>query len=109
MYVREYLRFTASLYKSNIPVKKQIDDIIEMTGLAPEQKKKIGALSKGFRQRVGLAQALIHNPDVLILDEATTGLDPNQIVEIRNLIRDAGRKNSDAFNHIMGSEQYATG
>jgi len=102
MYVREYLRFTASLYKSNIPVKKQIDDIIEMTGLAPEQKKKIGALSKGFRQRVGLAQALIHNPDVLILDEATTGLDPNQIVEIRNLIRDAGREKTVMLStHIM--------
>jgi ABC-2 type transport system ATP-binding protein len=102
MYVREYLRFTASLYKSNIPVKKQIDDIIEMTGLAPEQKKKIGSLSKGFRQRVGLAQALIHNPDVLILDEATTGLDPNQIVEIRNLIRDAGREKTVMLStHIM--------
>ena len=102
MYVREYLRFTASLYKSNIPVKKQIDDIVEMTGLAPEQKKKIGSLSKGFRQRVGLAQALIHNPDVLILDEATTGLDPNQIIEIRNLIRDAGREKTVMLStHIM--------
>jgi len=102
MYVREYLRFTASLYKSNIPIKKQIDDIIEMTGLAPEQKKKIGSLSKGFRQRVGLAQALIHNPDVLILDEATTGLDPNQIIEIRNLIRDAGREKTVMLStHIM--------
>ena len=102
MYVREYLRFTASLYKSNIPIKKQIDDIIEMTGLEPEQKKKIGSLSKGFRQRVGLAQALIHNPDVLILDEATTGLDPNQIIEIRNLIRDAGREKTVMLStHIM--------
>ena len=102
MYVREYLRFTASLYKSNIPIKKQIDDIIEMTGLVPEQKKKIGSLSKGFRQRVGLAQALIHNPDVLILDEATTGLDPNQIIEIRNLIRDAGREKTVMLStHIM--------
>ena len=102
MYLREYLRFTASLYKSNIPIKKQIDDIIEMTGLVPEQKKKIGSLSKGFRQRVGLAQALIHNPDVLILDEATTGLDPNQIIEIRNLIRDAGREKTVMLStHIM--------
>jgi ABC-2 type transport system ATP-binding protein len=102
MYVREYLRFSASFYKSEIPLKKQIDDIIEMTGLGPEQKKKIGSLSKGYRQRVGLAQALIHNPDVLILDEATTGLDPNQIVEIRNLIRDAGREKTVMLStHIM--------
>jgi ABC-2 type transport system ATP-binding protein len=102
MYVREYLRFIASLYKSEIPIKKQIDNIVEVTGLAPEQKKKIGSLSKGFRQRVGLAQALIHNPDVLILDEATTGLDPNQIIEIRNLIRDAGREKTVMLStHIM--------
>ena len=102
MYVREYLYFTASLYKSDIPVSKQINDIIEVTGLAPEQKKKIGSLSKGYRQRVGLAQALIHNPDILILDEATTGLDPNQIVEIRNLIRDAGREKTVMLStHIM--------
>ncbi len=102
MYVREYLKFTVSLYKSDIPAKKQIDNIIEVTGLAPEQKKKIGSLSKGYRQRVGLAQALIHNPDVLILDEATTGLDPNQIVEIRNLIRDAGREKTVMLStHIM--------
>ena len=99
MYVREYLGFVASLYKMGHSVKKQINNIIEVTGLVPEQKKKIGSLSKGYRQRVGLAQALIHNPDVLILDEATTGLDPNQIVEIRNLIKDAGqRKNHNAFN-----------
>ena len=84
MYVREYLGFVASVYRSGIPRKEQVDNIIDVTGLAPEQKKKIGALSKGYRQRVGLAQALIHDPSVLILDEATTGLDPNQIVEIRN-------------------------
>ncbi len=102
MYIREYLQFSASLYNSDIPVKKQIDNIIEVTGLAAEQKKKIGALSKGYRQRVGLAQALIHNPDVLILDEATTGLDPNQIVEIRNLIRDAGKQKTVMLStHIM--------
>jgi ABC-2 type transport system ATP-binding protein len=102
MYVKEYLRFTASLYRSGIPVNKQIDDIIRITGLAPEQKKKIGSLSKGYRQRVGLAQALIHNPDVLILDEATTGLDPNQIVDIRNLIRDAGKEKTVMLStHIM--------
>jgi ABC-2 type transport system ATP-binding protein len=102
MYVREYLGFVASIYKSGISKKKQIDHIIEVTGLAPEQKKKIGSLSKGYRQRVGLAQALIHNPAVLILDEATTGLDPNQIIEIRNLIKEAGREKTVLLStHIM--------
>jgi ABC-2 type transport system ATP-binding protein len=94
--------FVASIYKSRIPVKKQVDKIIEVTGLTPEQTKKIGSLSKGYRQRVGLAQALIHNPSVLILDEATTGLDPNQIVEIRNLIKEAGREKTVMLStHIM--------
>jgi ABC-2 type transport system ATP-binding protein len=102
MYVREYLGFVASIYKTGIPVKKQTDSIIELTGLAPEQNKKIGSLSKGYRQRVGLAQALIHNPAVLILDEATTGLDPNQIVEIRNLIKEAGKEKTVLLStHIM--------
>ena len=102
MYVREYLGFVASVYKSVIPVRKQVDNIIEVTGLAPEQKKKIGSLSKGYRQRVGLAQALIHDPSVLILDEATTGLDPNQIVEIRNLIKAAGKEKTVMIStHIM--------
>jgi len=102
MYVREYLGFVASVYKTGVPVKKQIDSIIELTGLAPEQNKKIGSLSKGYRQRVGLAQALIHNPAVLILDEATTGLDPNQIVEIRNLIKKAGKEKTVMIStHIM--------
>jgi ABC-2 type transport system ATP-binding protein len=102
MYVREYLGFVASIYKTGIPVKKMTDSIIELTGLAPEQNKKIGSLSKGYRQRVGLAQALIHNPAVLILDEATTGLDPNQIVEIRNLIKEAGREKTVMIStHIM--------
>jgi len=102
MYVREYLGFVASLYDTGISKKKQIDNIIELTGLSEEQKKKIGSLSKGYRQRVGLAQALIHNPAVLILDEATTGLDPNQIVEIRNLIKEAGKKKTVMLStHIM--------
>ena len=81
---------------------KKIDNMIELTGLTPEAKKKIGALSKGYRQRVGLAQALIHDPDVLILDEATSGLDPNQIVEIRNLIKEAGKEKTVMLStHIM--------
>ena len=102
MYVREYLGFVASIYRTGISKKKQTDDIIELTGLAPEQNKKIGSLSKGYRQRVGLAQALIHNPAVLILDEATTGLDPNQIVEIRNLIKEAGKEKTVLLStHIM--------
>ena len=102
MYIREYLGFVASIYRSSLPQKKQIDNIIELTGLSSEQNKKIGSLSKGFRQRVGLAQALIHNPAVLILDEATTGLDPNQIVEIRNLIKEAGKEKTVILStHIM--------
>jgi ABC-2 type transport system ATP-binding protein len=102
MYVREYLGFVASMYKKTNSVKKQIDNIIKITGLTAEQKKRIGSLSKGYRQRVGLAQALIHDPGVLILDEATSGLDPNQIIEIRNLIRDAGREKTILLStHIM--------
>lgn len=102
MYVREYLGFVASIFKTGTPKKKLIDNIIEVTGLAPEQRKKIGSLSKGYRQRVGLAQALIHNPEVLILDEATTGLDPNQIVEIRSLIKNAGKEKTVMIStHIM--------
>ena len=102
MYVREYLGFVASIYKSAISSKNQVDNIIDLTGLAPEQNKKIGSLSKGYRQRVGLAQALIHNPAVLILDEATTGLDPNQIVEIRNLIQEVGKEKTVMLStHIM--------
>ena len=100
MYVREYLGFVASIYK--LRKKNAVDDIILATGLVPEQHKKIGALSKGFRQRVGLAQALIHSPEILVLDEATTGLDPNQIIEIRNLIKEAGKEKTVMFStHIM--------
>jgi ABC-2 type transport system ATP-binding protein len=102
MYVREYLGFVASFYMSGKAKQNSIDNIVAITGLTPEQNKKIGSLSKGFRQRVGLAQALIHDPEVLILDEATTGLDPNQIVEIRNLIKDAGREKTVLLStHIM--------
>lgn len=101
MYVKEFLDFIAGIHK--IPNKKQrIDEMIELTGLGPEMKKKIGALSKGYRQRVGLAQALIHDPEVLILDEPTSGLDPNQIIDIRNLIRETGKKKTVLLStHIM--------
>jgi ABC-2 type transport system ATP-binding protein len=88
MYVREYLSFNAGVY--HMP-KNRIQEVIELTGLQPEAHKKIGQLSKGYRQRVGLANALLHNPEVLILDEPTTGLDPNQLVEIRHLIKNLGK------------------
>src|SRR5690554_5043351 len=99
MYVREYLRFQAAIYKVS---KSEIENIITRTGLTPEAHKKIGALSKGYRQRVGLAAALLHNPDVLILDEPTTGLDPNQLIEIRELIKNSGKdKTVFLSTHIM--------
>lgn len=102
MYVREYLQYVAGIYKMKGDLKTGIDEIVEMTGLTLEQNKKIGALSKGYRQRVGLAQSLIHNPDVLILDEPTTGLDPNQLVEIRELIKKIGKEKTVLLStHIM--------
>ena len=101
MYVREYLNFSAGLHQLDNK-KARINDIIERVGLGNEQTKKIGMLSKGYRQRVGLAQAMLHNPEVLILDEPTTGLDPNQIIEIRNLIRDFGKEKTVIFStHIL--------
>lgn len=102
MYVREYLRFVAGLYKLGKEADARVDEMIERTGLTREYKKKIGMLSKGYRQRVGLAQALIPNPEVLILDEPTTGLDPNQIDEVRTLIKEVGREKTVLLStHIM--------
>ena len=101
MYVREYLRFAGGLCGVKA-LDKRVDEMIELTGLGPESKKRIGQLSKGYRQRVGLAQALIHDPKVLILDEPTTGLDPNQLEFIRNVIRNAGRNKTVLLStHIM--------
>lgn len=102
MYVRESLQFTAHMYGLKQHIADKVDEMIERTGLTSECHKKIGQLSKGYRQRVGLAQALIHDPQVLILDEPTTGLDPNQLVEIRNLIQDFGKDRTVLFStHIM--------
>ncbi|MHB9054900.1 MAG: ATP-binding cassette domain-containing protein [Paludibacteraceae bacterium] len=102
MFVKEYLLFVADTYKLGKEKQNRVDELIDLVGLQPEFKKKISQLSKGYRQRIGLAQALIHNPKVLILDEPTTGLDPNQLEEIRNLIREIGKNRTVLFStHIM--------
>jgi ABC-2 type transport system ATP-binding protein len=102
MYVKEFLRFVGGIQMGLKDAAKRTDRMIEMTGLGPEQHKKIGALSKGYRQRVGLAQSMIHDPGVLILDEPTTGLDPNQLVDIRQLIRNIGKEKTVILStHIM--------
>lgn len=99
LYIREYLEFNATIYKVS---KTRIEEVIELTGLTPEAHKKIGQLSKGYRQRVGLATALLHDPEVLILDEPTTGLDPNQLIEIRTLIKNISKdKTIFLSTHIM--------
>ncbi len=103
MYVREYLDFVAEVYGlKGVAKRDAVEEVIERTGLTVEANKKIGQLSKGYRQRVGIAAAIIHNPKVLILDEPTTGLDPNQLIEIRQLIKDLGRDRLVIFStHIM--------
>lgn len=102
MYVREYLGFIAALHEVKTGMKKRIEEVIDITGLRIESNKKIGQLSKGYKQRVGLAAALIHNPGVLILDEPTSGLDPNQIIEIRQVIKDLGKNKTVLFSsHIL--------
>ncbi len=102
MYVAEYLRFIAGIHKLGKAARPRIDELIQQTGLILEVNKKIGALSKGYRQRVGLAQAMMHNPEVLILDEPTSGLDPNQLVDIRSLIKSLGKEKTVILStHIM--------
>ena len=106
MYVREYLEFNARIHKLGKNSAKRIEDLVSMTGLTKEAHKKIGALSKGYKQRVGLAQAILHDPEVLILDEPTSGLDPNQIIEIRDLIKNIGGEKTILLStHIMQEVQ----
>jgi ABC-2 type transport system ATP-binding protein len=106
MYVREYLEFTAGIHKLGKESKARIEEMISITGLSREAHKQLGALSKGYKQRVGLAQAMIHRPEVLILDEPTSGLDPNQIVEIRDLIMQVGKEKTVLLStHIMQEVQ----
>ena len=99
MYVKEYLSFVADIHQVS---QQRIEDVIELVGITPEKSKKISQLSKGYRQRVGLAQAILHSPDLLILDEPTNGLDPNQIIEIRNVIKEIGKEKTVILStHIM--------
>jgi len=99
MYVREYLHFVANIHKIS---SSRVDEVIELVGITPEKSKKISQLSKGYKQRVGLAQAIIHQPDLLILDEPTNGLDPNQILEIRNVVKQIGQQKTVLLStHIM--------
>lgn len=99
MYVKEYLNFVSDIHKIS---KERIDEVIELVGITPEKSKKISQLSKGYKQRVGLAQAILHSPDLLILDEPTNGLDPNQIIEIRNVIKEIGQQKTVILStHIM--------
>ena len=99
MYVKEYLNFVADLHKIS---KQRIDEVIDLVGITPEKSKKISQLSKGYQQRVGLAQAILHQPDLFILDEPTNGLDPNQIIEIRNIIKEMGKEKTVILStHIM--------
>lgn len=105
MYIKEYLEFVARLHGMK-SFGNRVEEMIALTGLTPERRKKIGQLSKGYRQRVGLAQAMLHNPDVLILDEPTSGLDPNQLVEVRNLIKQLGKEKTVILStHIMQEVQ----
>lgn len=102
MYVKEYLQFVCGLYGITEGVKERVEQMVALTGLSREQHKQIGQLSKGYKQRVGIAQALIHDPEVLILDEPTSGLDPNQLQDIRNLIKELGKEKTVMFSsHIM--------
>lgn len=102
MYVREYLQFIGGIHEVKSSLKNRIEEVIDLTGLRPESNKKTGQLSKGYKQRVGLAAALLHDPKILILDEPTTGLDPNQIVEIRQLIKELGKNKTVLFSsHIL--------
>ncbi len=99
MYVKEYLKFVADIHKISA---SRVEEVIELVGITPEKSKKISQLSKGYKQRVGLAQAILHQPDLLILDEPTNGLDPNQIIEIRNVIREIGQEKTVILStHIM--------